>query len=132
MKKCLILIASLILVFTFASGASAGLKGRMIKRLWQRHQEGISHLIACWSSGGSTIACKHYLEEIVSAEVGLLAYGVSPKDPRLVCGMASEEEEISVSRFVYELILRRFEQQTGWRPWSTFSVSFKTKANNNF
>ncbi len=129
MKKYLVLMVSLSLVFAFTSGASASSKGRMIKRLWQRHQQGISHLIACWSSGGSTVACKRYLEEIVSAEVGLLAYGISPKDPRLVCGIASEEEGLNVSRFVYELILRRFEQQTGWRPLSTFPVSFETETN---
>ncbi len=129
MKKYLILILSLSLVLAFSSGAFASAKGRMIKRLWQRHQQGISHLIACWSSGGATVACKRYLEEIVSAEVGLLAYEISPKDPRLVCGMASDGEELNVSRFVYELIMQRFEQQTGWRPLSTFPVSLETETN---
>ncbi|OAQ20617.1 hypothetical protein TDIS_1232 [Thermosulfurimonas dismutans] len=124
-------IVSLTLIFGVISVAFAGSRGRMIQRLWQRHERGISGLIECWRSGRPMAACKRYLEEIVSAEVGLLAYGVSPKDPRLVCGIASKEEGLNVSRFVYELILQRFEKQTGWRPTATFPVSIETGNNNN-
>jgi len=130
-KKIVSFIVSLSLIVVFTSGAFASSKNRMIERLWERHQIGISNLITCWSSGGSTVTCKPYLEEVLTAEVGLLAYGISPKDPRLVCGIASEEN-VNLGRFVYELILRRFERYSGWRPSSTFPISWEINQKNKY
>lgn len=115
MKKITIVIIAV--SFCIASTASAGDNGYMISRMWDRQSIGIDGVIACLKNDCQPMEYKEHLLMIVSAETNLLAYGVSPKDDRLVSRLASDVRSISdLPVFSYKLFKKRLYELTGFTP----------------
>lgn len=130
MKKVIIMVVALSLFL--ASAALAGDDDYLLKRMWTRQEAGIEGVLRCFRDDCPPDGYRDHLLQIVSSETNLMAYGVSPRDRRLVSGFASDvKSPADYPVFAYRLFKRRLNELTGFAPspWGSFRGStFKVSA----
>jgi len=104
-------IASVVLIITMATLATAG---DMRDAMWQRQRLGMRGLLHCFASGAAASEYDQYAISIVSAEVNLMAYQVSPKDTRLVSRLAKDLKfPADYPLFAWRLLKDRLASEAG-------------------
>ena len=99
----------------------------MIERYWERHNQGREGVINSFFLGKADTEYQSHIFNIVSSEANLMAYGVSPKDKRLVGSLAqTDSEQLNFQRFGYLVFCHEFKQRTGWKP-DMNSIMYKMK-----
>lgn len=115
MRKILFMVTALI--FCFAGIAIAGEADYMVSRMWTRQDSGIQGVLQCFRRDCPPAEYKEHLVQIVSAETNLMAYGISPRDQRLVSHLASDVKSISdFPVFAYRIFKEKLNEQTGFLP----------------
>lgn len=115
MKKIIFIVIASILCFTGI--AMAGEADYMISRMWERQEDGIYGLLQCFRSDCPPSDYKEHLVQIISAETNLMAYGISPKNQRLVSHLASDVKSISdFPVFAYRVFKKKLNELTGFSP----------------
>lgn len=121
MKRKLILLTVTFLLAVMGAGAgtaSANDTDYLRARAWERHEEGIHGLLACFKKDCAPLKYGEHLREIVSAELALYSYGISPTDPRLVVHLADGMKSVAdMPVYAYRIFKKRLiNNQSGFTP----------------
>jgi len=113
----LIFIIFMVVSLCSVSIAGADDNSYLISRMWKRQERGIQGVLRCFKDNCPPSAYREHLLQIVSAELNLQVYGVSPKDSRLVSHLASKVKSIAdFPIFAYKLFKKRLNDVTGFSP----------------
>lgn len=115
MKKIIFMVIASILCFE--GMAMAGDADYMISRMWERQESGVQGLLQCFKRDCHPAEYKEPLVQIISSETNLMAYGISPKNQRLVSNMASDVKSTSdFPIFAYRVFKKKLKELTGFSP----------------
>jgi len=97
--------------------AMAGEADYMISRMWARQDSGIQGLLQCFKRDCAPAEYKEHALQIISAEINLMAYGISPKNQKLVSNLASDVKSTSdYPIFAYRVFKKKLKEVTGFSP----------------
>jgi hypothetical protein len=113
MKKIIFMVIASILCFE--GMAMAGEADYMISRMWERQEIGVQGLLQCFKRDCPPAEYKEPALQIISAEINLMAYGISPKNQRLISNLASDVKSTSdYPVFAYRVFKKKLRELTGF------------------